>query len=69
MLSWKEHRSICPLARSLFLLQLTDTELHLSLHNTSRQSMLILLLFRYFHGFQVKPGQGYASSKALLDIV
>ena len=43
--SWRELRSISPLARNLFLLQLTDRELHLGLHNTSQHALLVLLLF------------------------
>lgn len=45
-LSWRQLRSVSPLARSLFLLQLTGRELRLGLHNTSKQALLVLLLFR-----------------------
>lgn len=50
-LSWRELRSPSPLARSLFLLQLTDRELRLGLHSTSKQALLVLLLFHAWPHF------------------
>lgn len=43
LLGWRMLRSIPPLARSLFLLQLTNRELHLGLHNASKRALLVLL--------------------------
>ena len=46
-----ELRPMSPLARSLFLLQLIDGRLHVGLHNTSQQVLLVLLLPRAWPRF------------------